>query len=95
MRPRFKPQTFALWFAPSLLAFGVGWLVLSTGRGRLAAIDLTEEEAEVARFIKIIVLELRHYLGPYRRSLFLAAFLIGVPILRRNMNLNADVIGSA
>jgi cytochrome c-type biogenesis protein CcmH len=56
MRPPLKLQTFALWFAPpllALLAFGVGWLVLSNGGRKRAAIDLTEEEeSEIARFIK-------------------------------------------
>ena len=55
MRPPFKLQTFALWFAPLLLAmiaFGVGWLVLTAGRRKQVAIGLTEEEeAEVTRFI--------------------------------------------
>ena len=55
MRPPFKLQTFALWFAPLLLAmiaFGVGWLVLTAGRRKQVAIGLTEEEeALVARFI--------------------------------------------
>jgi cytochrome c-type biogenesis protein CcmH len=55
MRPPFKLQTFALWFAPLLLAMialGVGWLVLTAGRRKQVAIGLTEEEeAEVTRFI--------------------------------------------
>ena len=56
MKPPFKPETYALWFAPPLLALaalGVGWSVLSAGRRKTAATKLTEEEeAEVARFVK-------------------------------------------
>ena len=57
MRPPFKLQTFALWFAPpflALLALGVGWVVLLSGRRKQAATGLTdEEEVEVARFIDL------------------------------------------
>jgi cytochrome c-type biogenesis protein CcmH len=56
MRPPFNPQTFALWFAPplmALIALVVGFTILSRKSGKRKTAGLTEaEEAEVAKFVE-------------------------------------------
>ncbi len=55
LKPPFKPETYALWFAPPilvLLAMGIGGIVLLRSRGKERKSDLSDaEEAEVERIL--------------------------------------------
>jgi cytochrome c-type biogenesis protein CcmH len=56
LKPPFKPETYALWVAPPLLAVIAmifGLTVVMRGRRKVSGIGLSEEEEQqVARFIK-------------------------------------------